>query len=345
MGVDTRIFTLSPSPVPAKLELPEGEVTRARSWAAPASCDIGGLDALQQFRQLADWADVLHFHFPWPFADLLYWMGGRSKPAVMTYHSDIVRQKWLGQVYGPLMRKTLKAMSAVVATSNAYARTSPILNEVVTADRLRAIPLGILDFRGNGENAGLDREIANRIVPGAEPYFLALGVLRYYKGFDTLIRAARNVRAKIVIAGSGPQDCELRMLAAQEQADNVVFAGQVSEQEKFALLNGCQGLVLPSHLRSEAFGMVLVEASMLGKPMVCCEIGTGTSYVNEHGVTGFVVEPGQPQMLADAMNRLASDEPLRTAMGLAARRRYDRLFSGEALGRAYSELYREVAAT
>ncbi|MEX3854206.1 glycosyltransferase [Paraburkholderia sp. BR10923] len=90
--------------------------------------------------------------------------------------------------------------------------------------------------------------------------------------------------------------------------------------------------------------MVLFEAAMLGKPMVCCEIGTGTSYLSEPGVTGFVVEPCQQEMLADAMNRLASDKPLRVAMGIAARRRYDQLFSGEALGRAYSELYREVAA-
>jgi rhamnosyl/mannosyltransferase len=102
-------------------------------------------------------------------------------------------------------------------------------------------------------------------------------------------------------------------------------------------------MVLPSHLRSEAFGMVLVEAAMFGKPMVCCEVGSGTSYVNQHGVTGFVVAPEQSKNLAGAMNALLSDDALAAAMGSAARERYETLFSGAALGKAYSALYQEVA--
>jgi rhamnosyl/mannosyltransferase len=102
-------------------------------------------------------------------------------------------------------------------------------------------------------------------------------------------------------------------------------------------------LVLPSHLRSEAFGMVLVEAAMIGKPMISCEINTGTSFVNADGETGFVVEPGSPRALAEAMSRLLEDEALALQMGQAARRRYEQLFSGAALGQAYARLYRKVA--
>lgn len=124
---------------------------------------------------------------------------------------------------------------------------------------------------------------------------------------------------------------------------NVILAGQVSIEEKVALLQRCRGLVLPSYLRSEAFGMVLVEAAMFGKPMVSCEIGTGTSFVNADGKTGFVVEPGSPGALAEAMNRLLADEVFAFHMGRAARARYERLFSSEALGREYAALYNEVA--
>ena len=88
--------------------------------------------------------------------------------------------------------------------------------------------------------------------------------------------------------------------------------------------------------------MVLVEASMFARPLISCEIGTGTSYVNEHENTGFVVPPEDTQALARAMNSLLVDDALAHRMGIAARMRYELLFSGVALGNAYAELYREV---
>jgi glycosyltransferase involved in cell wall biosynthesis len=88
--------------------------------------------------------------------------------------------------------------------------------------------------------------------------------------------------------------------------------------------------------------MVLVEAAMFGKPQISCEIGTGTSFVNAHGETGIVVPPEQPDKLARAMNQLLREPATADAMGLAARSRYERLFSGDALGKSYADLYREV---
>ncbi|MBN3852536.1 glycosyltransferase [Paraburkholderia sp. Ac-20340] len=341
-GVEPRIFTLSPTPSPRSIESPEARVDRSKSWAAPASCDLGGLDALQQFRAGAAWADVLHFHFPWPFGDVLRMLGERSKPAVMTYHSDVVRQRLLGALYGPLMRRMLDSMSAVVATSPAYAQTSPVLTQFVSPERVRVIPLGIADYATQAGDAG-ESDVLARLALGDEPFFLALGVLRYYKGLHTLIEAAPSIPARIVIAGSGPEMERLQQLAKERGVTNVQFAGQVSDVEKQALLQRCRGLVLPSQLRSEAFGMVLVEAAMFGKPLVCCEIGTGTSYVNEHGVTGFVVRPETPDELAAAVNTLLNDESRARAMGAAARERYERLFSDVALGDKYAALYEEVA--
>jgi rhamnosyl/mannosyltransferase len=261
----------------------------------------------------------------------------------MTYHSDIVRQKALGAVYGPLMRRTLRSMYAVVATSPAYARTSETLAAYVSRERLKTIPLGIIDYRDAPQPADAQRNVQTRLglAPG-EPYFLALGVLRYYKGLHTLVEAARDVKARIVIAGSGPERDRLAALAQQHGASNVVFAGQVTHDEKVALLKGCRAMVLPSHLRSEAFGMVLVEAAMFGKPMVCCEVGSGTSFVNEDGVTGWVVPAEAPDRLAAAMNQLVLDEALAHKLGGAARERYQRLFSGPALGNAYKSLYEDV---
>jgi glycosyltransferase involved in cell wall biosynthesis len=341
-GVETRVFTLSPTPHPEEIDLPEALVTRSLSWAAPASCDLGGIDALKQFRTLAKWADVLHFHFPWPFADVLQLLGRTRKPAVMTYHSDIVRQQLLGVVYAPLMRFMLRSMSAVVATSPAYARSSPALTDIVDPSRLKTIPLGMLDYRHEAFETPSRSSLLDRLGVADEPYFLALGVLRYYKGLHTLIEAATYTAAKIVIAGSGPESEALKALADRLGASNVIFAGQVSHEEKVALLNGCRALVLASHLRSEAFGMVLVEAAMFSKPLICCEVGSGTSYVNHDSVTGYVVPPEDPKRLASAIETLNTDALLAATLGGEARRRYERLFSASALGDAYVKLYRDV---
>ena len=88
--------------------------------------------------------------------------------------------------------------------------------------------------------------------------------------------------------------------------------------------------------------MVLVEAAMFGRPLVSCEIGTGTSFVNAHEQTGFVVPPENPAELANALRQLWQDERLADALGVAARARYESMFSGEALGRAYADLFEEL---
>lgn len=341
-GVESRIFALSKNPHPVILERPEGNVYRAKSYLAPASCDIGGLGCLLEFRRQVQWADIVHYHFPWPFADMLHFLARVKKPCVMTYHSDVVRQKYLDKLYFPLMRTMLKSMDAVVATSPAYAKTSPILTQYVHPDHLWTIPLGIEDETHQPVNDSL---IESKFGLKKNSYFLSLSVLRYYKGLHTLVEAAPLVDAPIVIAGSGPEGDNLKILSARKHAHNVLFTGQVSDEEKLALIKHCRALVMPSHLRSEAFGMSLIEAAMFGKPMICCEIGTGTSYVNLDGVTGYVVAPEQREELAHAMNTLNENAEYAAAMGKAARIRYIQLFSGQSLGNAYSQLYNEVIDT
>lgn len=339
-GAVSEVFTLSPRPVPAELIRAEGRVVRSRSWAAPGSCDLGGVKAFRLFAVVAASADVIHYHYPWPFADLLHRFVRPGKPTVMTYHSDIVRQAWLGKIYGPLRNRMLGSMDEIVATSSAYAASSPVLSNTELASRLRVIPLGIDE---ETYTASTDDNIFQRIgLKVGEPYFLFLGVIRYYKGLHILVRSASRVGARIVIAGSGPVGEDLRRLADSLGVKSVIFSGQVEEGEKIALLRRCRAVVLPSNLRSEAYGMALVEAAMFGKPMISCEIGTGTSFVNAHEKTGLVVPPESPEELASAMNRLLDDSDLADRYGKAARQRYEKVLSGEAMGRAYAQLYQGI---
>lgn len=334
-GVDSTVFCLSPQPYPPRLETEDGFIIwRSRSFVAPASCDLGGPDAWRLFRKLSSEHDIVHYHFPWPFADLLHLTVRPKAHAVMTYHSDIVRQSSLMRSYAPLKRRMMDRMETIVATSPAYAATSPCLNDSRVKDRVHIIPLGIEDLSL--------RYSPPPTLQNEPPYFLFLGVLRYYKGLPTLIEAARNVRARVLIAGDGPEGSTLRRMASEMHCDNIEFVGRVTEADKLRLLAGCRAFVLPSHLRSEAFGVSLIEAAAFGRPLVSCEIGTGTSFVNIDGETGFVVSRQDPLALATALNRLLDDENLARRFGAAARQRYKSLFSADALGSAYNELYRKL---
>ena len=342
-NIANTIFTLSPQCKPSVLERPEAEVVRCRSWASPASCDIGSFEAFKVFSRLANSSDVLHTYFPWPFVDLLQLVARPKIPSVLTYISDVVRQRWLGAAYAPLMWRTLRQASAVVAIAPAYARTSPVLSHPSIRDKVRVIPLGIDE--NSYPSKGDDRILRRIGLEYGEPFFLFLGVLRYYKGIHFLLEAAKNVGVRIVVAGTGPEELRLHGMVDNLGLKNVIFAGQVDVQEKVSLLQNCRALVLPSHLSSEAFGMVLVEAAMFGKPLISCDIGTGTSFVNSHEETGFVVQPQSPEALSTAMNLLHTDDRLADEMGHGARKRYEQLFSGPALGKAYADLFREVAGT
>jgi glycosyltransferase involved in cell wall biosynthesis len=341
-GVENTVFTLSPNPHPSVIERPEAKVVRCHSWAAPASCDLGGVQAISTFRNLVNQADVVHYLFPWPFADLLHALAPH-KPSVLTYISDIVRQRWLGAVYGPLMWRTLQSMDAIVSNAPGYALSSPVLSNKSLSGRIRQIPLGI-EERSYAVEAD-DNILARLHLSRDSPFILFVGVLRYYKGLHTLLEAAKQTHGNVVIAGSGPQAFSLEAQAKKLGLKNVQFAGQITDAEKITLLKACRALVLPSHLRSEAYGMVLVEASMLGKPMISCEIGTGTSFINSHNETGIVVQPESPDALARAMNELLMNYPLAERLGKAARQRYETLFSGSALGKAYADLFCEVLKT
>jgi rhamnosyl/mannosyltransferase len=338
LGDESRIFTLSTDPDPPVLVRPEGEVHRCRTTLEIASNPLS-LRAFAAFRRQLDWADVVHYQFPWPFADLLHVTGAVRKPSVVSYQSDIVRQKLLALAYSPLMNRFLRSVDAVVATSPQYRDSSPVL--AALGRDVRVIPNGIDEASYPRPDAGRVGAWRERLGEG---FFLFVGVLRYYKGLQTLLRAAKGFAGRVVIAGTGPEAAHLQSFAAEEGLSNVHFTGAVSDADKMALLELARAFVFPSHLRSEAFGMSLLEAAMCARPMVCCEIGTGTSYINVDGETGFVVPPEDPAALRGAMERLRSDGAQAARMGAAARQRFEKLFTAQSMAREYQQLYREICA-
>lgn len=298
-----------------------------------ASCDWS-LSALDKLKANLEWADILHLHYPWPFADLLLLLSRSKIPTVLTYHSDIVRQKLLMKPYQPLQKWYLRRVNKIIATSQNYIDTSEVLPSY--SDKTSVIPLGISE-RNSNQYLAVNKQSKFSSLP--EKFVFFVGVLRYYKGLRYLLEAAVGQDFHIVIAGEGREKNELMALKNTLSLSNVTFLGRISDEDKFYLMSKCSMVVLPSCERSEAFGMTLVEASMMSKPMITCELGTGTSFVNKHKVTGFVVEPKSSSALSESINSLIYDDEKLTQYGQAARERYEKLFSGQALGYEYTRVY------
>ncbi|MFT5691486.1 MAG: glycosyltransferase involved in cell wall biosynthesis [Oceanicoccus sp.] len=337
LGVENRILTISDRPSPEPIFREEGTVYQVKKNLEIASCTIG-FDAIKKYRELAEWADVVHLHYPWPFSDVVSLMSGARRPTVLTYHSDIVRQNILKWVYAPLKTRYLESVDTIVTTSPNYAESSSALSRYKS--KLEVIPIGI--DRASYPNVSEDNLSAASARYGTD-FFLFVGVLRYYKGLHVLLKAMKNADYTLLIAGAGPMEAKLKKQAQALGLNNVEFLGYIPDEEKVALYHLCRAVILPSHLRSEAFGVSLLEAAMYGKPLICAEIETGTTYINVHEKTGIVVKPDDSNALRCAMDKLNGDDNLSRTLGEAALSRYDELFTGKAMGERYYQLYRRLA--
>jgi len=336
-GVSTQIFTLSRQ----ARTLPvfhDGATTviRAQTHIEMASTPMS-FAAFSAFSTAVQQADLIHYHYPWPFGDLLHLLCGQSKPAVLSYHSDVVRQRQLMPIYEPLMRRFFSHLNAIVPASPNYLQTSELLQDYL--DKTSVIPYGLDE--ASYPQVSLERTAHWRREVGQD-FFLFIGVLRYYKGLHILLDACVNSRSRVVIVGAGPVEADLKQQAARLGIQNVHFLGAVSDEDKVTLLQLCRGVVFPSHLRSEAFGVTLLEGAMYGKALISSEIGTGSSYVNIDGVTGIVVPPNDPAAFRKAMQRLDQEDGLATEMGRRARERFDSLFTAKKMAESYVALYRSV---
>lgn len=335
-GIQSDVLSLSRDPAANSLEFDGHMAYKAKLDFEFASTGFS-LDAISKFKELSARADIVHYHFPWPFMDLLHVLRPPRKPTVVSYHSDIVKQRMLLPIYKPLMYRFLSSVTRIVATSPNYLASSEVLQGF--RNKTEIIPIGLDE--ADYPRASEELKDAWR-VRFPKPFFLFVGVLRYYKGLHTLIEAAKNVDADILIAGEGPMEGNLKAQAARAGLANVHFLGAVSDLDKAALLDLCIAFVFPSHLRSEAYGLSLVEAAMFGKPMISCEIGTGTSFVNKHGAAGIVVPPEDPGALAVAMQRMQGEPDQTFAYGLGAERRYRTRLGIGAMAAGYSMLYARI---
>jgi len=289
--------------------------------------------------------DIAHLHFPDPLAHLAVFCLPRVARIVISWHSDVIRQKKILALYRPFLDRLMRRADAIIAATPAHFTSSTQLGSA-PRERLHVVPYGI-DYSEFDRSREIDAVAMNirGTYPGKKIIF-TVGRHVYYKGFEYLIRAMADVfNAVLLLGGTGPVDEELQALSGSlNLKDRIVFTGRIPDADLPAYYHACDIFCLPSVEQSEAFGLVQLEAMACGKPVVGCQLHNGASYVNRDDETGVLVPPRDPERLAQALNALLVDDDRRLRLGLNARQRVLREFTLEQMVQGTLDAYDKVLA-
>ena len=288
-------------------------------------------------------ADVLHLQVPNPTMVLALLRARPRAPLVLTYQSDVVRQRLRGRLFRPFERLLYRRVRAVLTTSPGYAGGSAFLRRY--ADRTEMVPNGI-DLGPYLDPSRDTLEEAARIRSTHRgPLWLGCGRLVYYKGFVNAVRALTRVEGTLLLVGGGPDRAMLEAEARRCGVDRrVAFCGELGHYLDLApYYHAADALWFPSNARSEAFGLVQVEAMAAGCPVINAAIpDRGVPWVSRHGREGLTVPVDDPAALADAAQRLINEPGLRDRLAAAARARATAEFDHRTMAARTLGVYRRV---
>lgn len=315
-----------------------GRVIAIRSLLKAKSTMISPAMVTRLRRIAADY-DIIHIHHPDPMAALALYLSGYTGKVVLHWHSDILRQRMLLQAYRPLQQWLLERADTVICTSPHYAKGSEALQSV--AEKVTCVPIGVEPVKPSDDGA---HDILRKA--GARKIVFALGRMIPYKGFDNLVFAARYLpdNYAVVIAGSGPLYDPLRLLVKENGLESkVIMPGRISDSDRDTLMGAASVFCLPSVEKTEAYGIVLIEAMSAGLPVVATKIpGSGTSWVNAHGISGLNVPCHSPEKLAEAIVAVTADADTVKSYSRNARKRWESLFTIGTFIDNMTGVYREL---
>jgi len=287
--------------------------------------------------------DIVHLHFPNPMAHLASYVLPSHVKQVITWHSDIVKQKTLLKFYQPFLKHILQRADAVVAATPKHFSSSQQLKNWGRSENFAVVPFGI-DAKTFSASANQADVLAIKSKYPEKKIIFAIGRHVYYKGFEYLIRAMSGIQdAILLLGGTGPLTTELKELTHSLQLENkVIFQGRITDEQLAAYYQAADIFCMPSVEPSEAFGLVQLEAMACQKPIVCCELNNGVTFVNKHEETGLVVPPRDTQALTQALNKLLQNDELRKSLGNNGYHRAITEFSQEKMWNETLNLYRKL---
>ena len=293
-----------------------------------------------RLRKICKQYDVIHIHHPDPMACLALFFSGYKGHVILHWHSDILKQKTLLKLYRPLQNWLIRRAEIIVGTTPVYVQESPFLQSVQR--KITSIPIGIDALKFDSEQV----ERIRAQYPGKKIIF-SLGRLVEYKGFEYLIRAARNLSddCVVLIGGKGPLETLLQTLIDElDVKDKVKLIGFVRDTELPNYFGACDLFCLSSIWKTEAFAIVQLEAMSCGKPTVATRIPeSGVSWVNADGISGKNVAPQNPEELSAAISSILSDEKVYQQLSEGARQRYETMFTKELMIDRCIDLYNIVS--
>lgn len=292
-----------------------------------------------QLCKLSKDRDVLHFHMPFPLGDLACLLSGYKGKVVVWWHSDIVKQKKLMILYKPIMERFLKRADVILVATKGHIDGSNYLTKY--REKCVIIPFGV---DKNVEKRG-DNYIANQtLYKSQKPSFLFVGRLVYYKGCNILLEAfARTNGAELTIIGSGELEESLIKRSKELKLETKVhFKGNVNDSILNKAFEDCDVFVLPSVAKSEAFGLVQIEAMSYGKPVINTNLPSGVPYVSIDKVTGLTVPPNNVQAMADAIQWMIDHEDERNEMGKKAKQRVKEFYQLDTMLENVMKIYSQT---
>ena len=291
-------------------------------------------------KRLSKDRDILHFHLPFPLAVMSYLLVRPKGKIVVWWHSDILKPKNLYKLYKPFLRRFLNKVDKIIVATPFHIKNSDILNDF--KNKCEVIPYGIDIERFNFTDKINDKVIKIRRKYG-QKIILFIGRLIYYKGLEYLIQTMKSVDAKLLIIGEGYLKENLQKLVGKLKIENkVFFLGRVDDNDIVAYYHACDIFVLPSIEKTEAFGLVQLEAMACGKPIVNTNLPTGVPYVSQNELTGLTVPPKDAKALSSAINSLLNDKILRKKYGENGKRRVEKEFTKKIMIEKVLNLYQEL---
>lgn len=288
--------------------------------------------------------DLIHLHFPDPMSHLASMALPAAILRVISWHSDIVKQKRLLKLYRPLQYRAITTAAAIIASTSAHFSSSQQLAISEVEDKKHIIPYGMNydRFSLTSKISARSQQIRENLANGRFVVF-ALGRHVEYKGFSVLLDAVKSTDVHLILGGEGPLT-EMLKAQAHELGINkrVTFTGRLSDTDMVSFYHACDLFCLPSITPNEAFGLVQLEAMACGKPVICTQLNNGVNVVNPHMKTGLTVPANDPKSLSSAIELLKNDYDLRVVLGNNAIKRANDLYSLQAMSKAHMNLYSDL---
>jgi rhamnosyl/mannosyltransferase len=279
--------------------------------------------------------DVVHLHYPYVIGELSCLFNKINAKLVITYHMNSEYKKLLKKPLIPFMNGLLRKADKIIVSSDNLLKNAKHLSEF--RGKCTVIPLSVKDEWFEAPSF----EVVTALKSEYGSFIFFAGRLFKTKGAHVLIEAVRNLDCNLVLAGEGPELEPLKSLVGKlGVGDRVFFVGSQKKKRLKEFYNAAEVFCLPSISNQESFGLVLLEAMAAGKPVISTELGTGTTFINQHGETGLVVKPEDVDMLGEAIKRLMSDEVFRLKLGKNALKRANDLFREEVVLSRIVELYK-----